>query len=497
MKLTLTKRGTLEPAGDISCSVVGSEAEVAYTANATEATLTFEANDGAPRQAIVTFTDTYASASVAVVQSADTAKGNTWELVTDASTLEANDQVIIAAKDYDVAMSTTISSDRRSAVAVTKLGNYYITPTADVQTLVLANGSSVGTFAFYDADNEGFLVSGTSYYLKNLSYISANTSYAITIADGVATIGNKEGNYSSNKIYYREGSSYNYFYSGTTEKQSVCLYRLVGVKGEIPVIPADVTVPVATKPVVITDDGVAEPTVIEEVEFNYVGDWKIAVSDNAEWLNVAYDAAKNALTYTAEKNSDSKRDAVVTITATLGDETLEPWTFNMLQKGAPVDYTIEEFAKLEEDENSSYRLTGKVTTVAENNSTKGYGLSDENGNTVTINYLKDEKGNAIWGHDDFTIQLGDIMTVVTVPAGSKKGGISSTPSIYKGHYRLSVSAGFAADYTGGAVAIEVATSHNGSIELPTTPVSGTMDPCDYATFAYTDGAESATVTLHL
>ena len=242
VEVALNKLGTLAPAGNITCTAGADFAELKYTVNADKATVTLPANDGAPRQVVVTFTDGYAETSATIVQGADPAKGNTWELVKDASTLEAGDQVIIAAKDYDVAMSTTISSERRSAVAVAKLGNYFLTPTADVQTLVLANGSAEGTFAFYDGNNKGFLVStSTSYELNNQTYIDANASFTVTIADGVATIGNKEGDYNENKLYYREANDY--FYSGETEKQAICLYRLVGVKGTIPVIPADVTVP--------------------------------------------------------------------------------------------------------------------------------------------------------------------------------------------------------------------------------------------------------------
>ena len=90
--------------------------------------------------------------------------------------------------------------------------------------------------------------------------------------------------------------------------------------------------------------------------------------------------------------------------------------------------------------------------------------------------------------------MGDVITLTTVVASSKgQGGSSSYPSIYKGHYRLAVSAGVAADYTGGSVAIEVATSSNGGVTVPTA-VEAAMEECDYATFSYA-GGNSATVTF--
>ncbi len=428
-----------------------------------------------------------------------------WRLVRDASTLKEGDIVAIVAKDYDKALSTklysgaseTSTTAKRDAADITKSGNYLVS-TTDVQQLILMTGLADNTFSFYDEARQKFLVSTStsSTHLRNQVYCNVDTSFAITIdcATAAATITNTEGDYKGNLLRYHTGDYFTSNKNDSSVYKDVCVYRLEGAEGEVPTVDANIEVP--NSDIVITEDGVAESTVIEEVVFNYVGNWTIKVEADKEWLDVVYDAENNCLKYTAEKNADPKRTAVVTITATLGDKTLEPWTFNMLQKGAPVDYTIEEFSKLDKDENSSYRLTGKVTKVAENNSTKGYVLSDENDNIVTINYLKDEEDNAIFGHDNISIQLGDVMTVVTVPAGSQKGGISSTnPSIYKGHYRLTATAGVAADYTGGTVAIEVATSHNGSIELPTTPVSGTMAPCDYATFAYTDGAASATVSF--
>ena len=451
------------------------------------------------------------------VNMTDALSGAKWKLVRDASTLKEGDVVTIVSNKYDyvVGANTTSNYPYASKTTITKIGDYFIHPTPANATkdnmvqqyTLVKRDANRNAFDFYNGTddysvdaNSGFLCIASGKYLKLLPYYSVDTQFDITIENGIASIIATNGTTSYKTMIYNHHSSYatsRYFccYSSTDEAKAICLYRLEGAEGTIPTVDANIEVP--NSDIVITEDGVAVPTVIEGVVFNYVGNWNITVEveDNKEWLDVVYDAENNCLKYTAEKNTDPKRTAEVTITATLGDKTLEPWKFNMIQKGAPVDYTIEEFANLDKDENSSYRLTGKVTKLAENNSTKGYVLSDEEDNTVTINYLKDEKGNAIFGHNNISIQLGDVMTVVTVPAGSEKGGTSSTPSIYKGHYRLTATAGVAADYTGGTVAITVATSSNGNIVLPTTPVTGTMDPCDYATFAYTDGAASATVTF--
>lgn len=497
VEIAINKLGTLEPAGDITCEADVDYAELTYTTNADKATVKLPANDGAPRQVVVTFSDGYAKSSVAIVQGADTTKGNTWELVTDASTLASGDQLIIAAKDYDVAMSTTISSERRSATAVAKLGNYFLTPAATTQTLVLANGTTAGTFAFYDGVNEGYLVStSTSYKLDNQAYIDANTSFTISIADGVATIGNKEGDYSDNKIYYREGSSYNYFYSGETEKQAIALYRLVGVKGTIPVAPADVTVPDSTDKVVIPEEGATEATPINDVVFNYVGDWNIAATSEADWISFSFDKANNCLTYTANANDGAVREATATITATLDGEQPLTWSFNILQKGAPMEVTIAEFITKGKDENVTYRLTGVVTTVPSSYS-GAYVIEDGDGNKANIKYLKTEEGNYVVQDDDADVRVGDVITVTTVVTSSTKGsgGSSTYPSSFKGYYRLTATAdNDLIGYEGGTATISLATSGN---LIPAGEVirGNVVEAYDYVAFDYTDNASTATATF--
>lgn len=497
VEITLNKLGTLAPAGNITCTADADFAELKYTVNADKATVTLSANDGAPRQVVVTFTDGYAKTSVTVVQGADTAKGNTWELVTDASTLAAGDQVIIAAKDYDVAMSTTISSERRSAVAVTKLGDYYLTPAATAQTLVLANGSAEGTFAFYDATNKGFLVStSTSYELNNQTYIDANTSFTVSIADGVATIGNKTGDYSSNKMYYREGSSYNYFYSGTTAKQAICLYRLVGVKGTIPVIPADVTVPASTAKVVIPEEGAAEATPIDDVVFNYVGDWNISATSEAEWITFAFDKTKNQLTYTAAANDGTVREASATITATMEGQEPLTWTFNLLQKGAPMEITCDQLNDKVKNPDVSYKLTGRIVSVPTSNSGY-YILDDGSGRQAQVRYIYTDDNKQVYGNADIGLAVGDVVTVTTIVYTDGKGGYSTSGyhSTYKGHYRLTATADKdLIDYEGGTATITLATS--GNLVPAGETIKGAMaEAYDFVTFDYTENAATATATF--
>lgn len=430
----------------------------------------------------------------------DVTASDKWVLVRDASTLEGGDIVTIVAKDYDKAISKklynngseTATNTRRDAVDITKYQNYLIA-NENVQPFILVSGTTEGTFSFYDEDREKFLVSNntSSRYLINQEYISDDTSFAFTIdlESGDATIKNTVGEYTGNMIRYYNSSKY--FYSGTSENQAVCVYKLAGAVGTVPVVAANVTVPEADEYVVVAEEGVAEATAIEEVVFNYVGDWIITATSAAEWLKVTYDATKNCLTYTAEQNTSAKRETTVTIKATLEGQEPLSWTFNVLQKGAPQDITIAEFVKLVKDENSTYRITGRITEMT-TSSSGTFKLTDGT-NVATVTYLYTDGGVKVSGNTEIGVAVGDVMTVTTVPVGSGKGGNSSHYSIYKGHYGFKTTLGIAAGYTGGDVTISVETYSNGSIVVPEAVVA-TMAESDFATLSYS-GGDTATVTF--
>ena len=426
-----------------------------------------------------------------------------WVLVKDASTLKEGDVVAIAAKDYDKALSTQLSGTetsttvKRNPTDISRFLSYMIAGT-DVQRLILVTGEVEGTFSFYDEARQKFLVSTTtsSTYLINQEYCNENTSFAITTdADAAATITNTTGTYAGNLLRY---NSNGYFVSNqntSTVYKAVCIYRLDGAVGEIPVVDAVLTVPDSDEFVVIAEEGAAVATDIstEQVTFNYVGPWTISAEAAAEWLNVAYDATKNCLTYTAEANTGAKRETTVTITASLeGQESLS-WTFNVLQKGVPEEITIAEFITKGKDENVAYKITGRITEMS--TSSDGTFKLTDGANVATVTYLYTDAGTKVSGDNSIGLEVGDVVTVTTVVASTTKGkgGSSTYHSIYKGHYGLKASAGVAAEYTGGSVAIEVTTKNNGSIVIPEA-VTAVMTENDFAELSY-NGGDQATVTF--
>ena len=427
-----------------------------------------------------------------------------WELVKDASTLKEGDVVAIAAKDYDFALSTKLYNDasetsisaKRDRAEAYKMGDgNYLIGGEDVQQLILVTGTADGTFSFYDEGRGKFLVSTTtgSTYLINREYCSDDTSFAITIDENaVATIKNTKGTYEGNLLRYNTNGYFVSNQNSSTVYKDVCIYRLGGVVGEIPVVDANVTVPDEDEPVTIAEEGATEATAIEEVVFNYVGNWTITPSTTAEWLTVSYDKAKSQLTYTAEANSGAKREAIVTITAKLEGKEDLTWSFKMIQKGAPQEISIAEFVKKGKDLNTTYKLTGRITEIPSSD-TGTFRLTDDGTNTAQITYLKLDNGDNAKGNVDF--KVGDVMTVTTVVAGSTKGkgGSSSYPSIYKGHYGLDTEVGVAADYTGGNVEIELTTRIGGNMTAPAS-ISAAISECDYAELIYS-GGNTATVSF--
>lgn len=113
---------------------------------------------------------------------------NTWTLVTSASQLSTGSEVIIAAKDYDVAMSTAQNSNNRGQAAVTKTGSTLTYDTA-VAVFTLENGSISGTYAFNTGSGYLYAVKATSNYLRTQTTLTEGGCFYIAPAsDGTCAI---------------------------------------------------------------------------------------------------------------------------------------------------------------------------------------------------------------------------------------------------------------------------------------------------------------------
>lgn len=151
-----------------------------------------------------------------------------YMLVTDASTLKVGDQIVIVAKDANFAISTEQKSNNRGQAAVTKDGNVVIFEEAvdgahGVQVITIKEGNITNTLAFYTGSGYLCAASSSSNYLRTDTDLSNESSWKITISDGVATI-IAQGDYTKNVLQYNQDSSLFACY-GSASQKAVCIYK--------------------------------------------------------------------------------------------------------------------------------------------------------------------------------------------------------------------------------------------------------------------------------
>ena len=145
-----------------------------------------------------------------------------WTLVTNISELAAGDKIVIVAKDYNYALSTTQNKNNRGQAAVTKNGNI-VTFGDDVQIITLESGTTAGSYAFNVGNGYLYAASSSSNHLKTETTLSANSSWAITIAaSGTATI-KATGSNTRNWLRYNKTSSL--FSCDGSNQQDVVIYK--------------------------------------------------------------------------------------------------------------------------------------------------------------------------------------------------------------------------------------------------------------------------------
>lgn len=152
-----------------------------YTRNIANANKTFKVN-----------TRSTLGINMASATRSDLELGESWELMTDASVLAEGKKIVIAAADYDVAMSTTQNNNNRAETAITKSETKNtITIDSDVQVLTVGKGTTDGTWSLYDEDKTGYLyaASTSSNHLKTKAALDATGSWTIEVTNtGLATI---------------------------------------------------------------------------------------------------------------------------------------------------------------------------------------------------------------------------------------------------------------------------------------------------------------------
>ncbi|MBO5013664.1 MAG: hypothetical protein J6C57_06460 [Paludibacteraceae bacterium] len=199
------------------------------TINGTSFTATAAGTCTVQASIAATATHNVATATANITVTVPATVEGTWTLVTNAANLKAGDRIVIAAAEYDFALSTTQNTNNRGQASVTKNGNN-ITFTEATQILTLETGTVDNTLAFNTGNGYLYAASSGSNYLRTETTLSNNSSWAITIAnDGTATIV-AQGTNTRNTMQYNQSSSIFSCY-GSASQKAIVIYKEVCTGG--------------------------------------------------------------------------------------------------------------------------------------------------------------------------------------------------------------------------------------------------------------------------
>lgn len=262
---------------------------------------------------------------------------NAYNLVPSEAVLSVGDKVVFVAAEYNKAMGKQ-NSNNRASIDITKNENNTVDFNTDVTVFTVAEGND-GTFAFQNGDNYIYAASSESNHLKEESTLSNNSSWNVSIVNGVATV-KAQGANSRNWLRYNNGN--NIFSCYSSGQADICIYKLVGEY--TPKAPAIVmSIPDTTIAYDATEGSV-------DVAATNAEGWNITATANADWISkLTY--ADGKITFTSEVNNGEKvREAEVTVTATCEGYDDVTVTFTISQgvepsgdvvKGAKYSYTFE------------------------------------------------------------------------------------------------------------------------------------------------------------
>ena len=171
--------------------------------------------------------------------------------VTDVTTLKVGDQIVIVATGYDKALSTTQNGNNRGAADVVKVDDV-VTFGDTVEVITLEAGNKDGTFAFKVTDGYLYAASSGSNYLRTEATLSDNSSWAITISGGVATV-EAQGSNTRNLLQYNSSSKI--FAAYGSAQQSICIYKMPAAEPEVPVECPHTNQTTTTNPAKCESDG--------------------------------------------------------------------------------------------------------------------------------------------------------------------------------------------------------------------------------------------------
>ena len=160
--------------------------------------------------------------------------GTAAVLVTDAASLKAGDQIIIVAAEADFALGTTQNKNNRAQAQITRHEDgATVTCGQDTQVITLESGLTEGTWAF-NVGGYLYAASSSGNYLRTEQTLTANSSWTVEIAGGIATI-RAAGENTHN--WLRHNGTNSLFACYISGQKDVRIYKLGGAEEEEPEIP--------------------------------------------------------------------------------------------------------------------------------------------------------------------------------------------------------------------------------------------------------------------
>ena len=252
---------------------------------------------------------------------------NAYNLVPSTTNLNIGDKVVFVAAASAKAMGAQ-NSNNRASVDVTKNSNNTVDIDSNVTVFTVVEGKSEGTFAFQSSEGYICAASSSSNYLRQETTLSANSSWSVNIAEGIATV-QAQGSYTRNWLRFNPTNNPQIFSCYASGQADIAIYKLVGEY--VVKVPA-ITMSVAA--VSINYDATSgEATVTTK---NGDG-WAISATTTATWVsNLAYSNGK--ITFKATANDvEEARTATVTVTATKSDYDNVTTTFTITQAAKPAE----------------------------------------------------------------------------------------------------------------------------------------------------------------
>ena len=148
-----------------------------------------------------------------------------WRIVVNEVNIVAGDQIVIAAKDYDYAISKTQNTNNRGCASITRNGDY-ITLGEDVKEIKVESGLLDNTFAFNVGGVYLYAASNSNNHLKTEVDLSGNSSWKIMIVDKVASIV-AQGNNTHNVMRYNNSNKLFSCYLPNNEQKDLVIYKKV------------------------------------------------------------------------------------------------------------------------------------------------------------------------------------------------------------------------------------------------------------------------------